>query len=383
MGQGAYMGIDRKPAETFPPGEYLKDELEERGWSQVEFAEIIGRPVRVVNEIIAGKVQITPKTATELAAALGTSAQFWLNLEMYFQLSRVDAPPERIAREAALRAKLPVREMVKRGWLAPSDNFEVIEARALRFFELSSINDDISLNHAARKNAKKIRSGLQWAWIFRTKQIASAVRVGKYSEAALRAALPKLEALMTEPEEIRHVPRILAECGVRFTIVEPVPGSEIQGVCFWINDNKSPVIGLSLNYDRIDNFWFNLRHEVEHVLRGDGKDEPMVDVNPLELEGLDESDVAAERAANSAASEFCAPSKGVAGFIARLDPIYTDHNLVGFSKIVKRHPGIVAGQIRHHRGRFDIYKKHLVKVRHILTQTAITDGYGKACPVEL
>src|SRR5450631_1345697 len=64
MGEG--MGVERKPAEVFPPGEYLRDELEERGWSQLEFAEIIGRPVRVVNEIIAGKVLVTPKTATEI-----------------------------------------------------------------------------------------------------------------------------------------------------------------------------------------------------------------------------------------------------------------------------------------------------------------------------
>ena len=54
---------ERIPAELFPPGEFLADELKERGWTQVEFAEIIQRPTKLVNEIIAGKKSITPETA--------------------------------------------------------------------------------------------------------------------------------------------------------------------------------------------------------------------------------------------------------------------------------------------------------------------------------
>lgn len=375
------MNVDRRPAEVFPPGEFLRDELDERGWSQLEFAEIIGRPVRVVNEIIAGKVQITPKTATELAAALGMSAQFWLNLETSYQLSRVSPPNERIAREAALRGRFPVREMIKRGWITASENYDVLEARILRFFDLTGLGDDISLSHAARRNTRKDRSTLLWAWVFRVKQIASAVQVGKYSQASLRATLPKLELLMTEPEEVRHVPRLLAECGVRLAVVEPMPGADIQGVCFWINDNKSPVIGLSLKYDRIDNFWFNLRHELEHVLRGDGKDDPVMDINPFDLDGTD--DAVAENAANTAASDFCVPTKKMNDFIARLDPIFTESSLLGFSGIVHRHPGIVVGQIHRKTNRFELFKKHIVKIRHTLTETAITDGYGKSCPADI
>jgi HTH-type transcriptional regulator/antitoxin HigA len=72
---------DRVPAEVFPPGEFLRDELEARGWTQTEFARIIRRPLRLVNEIITGKRDISPDTAQALAAALGTSAQLWMNLE--------------------------------------------------------------------------------------------------------------------------------------------------------------------------------------------------------------------------------------------------------------------------------------------------------------
>ena len=54
---------NRRPAEAFPPGEYLLDMLNERGWTQSEFAEIIGRPIQLVNGIINNKRGITPETA--------------------------------------------------------------------------------------------------------------------------------------------------------------------------------------------------------------------------------------------------------------------------------------------------------------------------------
>ncbi len=74
------------PAEAFHPGEFLWDELTARHWSQAEFAEIIGRPVEFVNEIIVGKRGLTPETAQAFGAALGTSAEFWMNLDTAYQL---------------------------------------------------------------------------------------------------------------------------------------------------------------------------------------------------------------------------------------------------------------------------------------------------------
>jgi len=58
------------------PSTALQNELDKRGWNQTEFAEIIGRPGRLVSEILAGKRAITPETAREFAAAFGTTPQF-------------------------------------------------------------------------------------------------------------------------------------------------------------------------------------------------------------------------------------------------------------------------------------------------------------------
>ena len=60
-----------KPAEVFPPGDYLREELEARGWTQSDFAKILGRPLQTVNEIINGRKRITVESAKEIGLALG------------------------------------------------------------------------------------------------------------------------------------------------------------------------------------------------------------------------------------------------------------------------------------------------------------------------
>lgn len=366
-----------KPAEAFSPGEYLRDELEARGWNQTEFAEIIGRPSRLISQIIAGKRGITPQTANAIAAALGTSPELWMNLDSAYQLFLADPAPERIAKEAMLREKFPVREMIKRGWIEPSQSYDVLLARILAFYGIRSLEEKPSLSHAARRNDDADLSYLQLTWLFRVKQLATGLQVPPYDEKKLRAALTTLESLMTEPEEIRHVPKILADCGVRLVIVEPMPGSKINGVCFWLDD-KNPVIGLTLKGEFIDLFWFDLRHEIEHVLRGDGKERAMIDAFDLADTGITD---ACEKAANIAATNFCVPEKDITRFITRHDPVFSEQNFIGFAHSIKRHPGIVAGQLQRRLAKGTLFKKHQVKVRQIVTKAALTDGYGCVPPI--
>jgi HTH-type transcriptional regulator/antitoxin HigA len=94
---------NRPIAQVFPPGAFIQEELEARGWSQRDLAEVLGRPLQAVNAIINGRKQITPRTARELEAAFGTSAEFWLNLEIADRLQREHSPDPAITRRAAER----------------------------------------------------------------------------------------------------------------------------------------------------------------------------------------------------------------------------------------------------------------------------------------
>ncbi len=374
---------DRIPAEGFPPGEYLRDELEERGWTQEEFAAIIGRPPAVINQIISGKRGVSAETAREIGAALGTSAMYWLNLESTYRLWRAGPAPARIGREARIRELFPIREMVKRGWVQSSESPDVLEQRVLQFFGIDSLDQTPSLSHAARKTGYPADiSGTQRAWLFRVKQVASAMVTPEYSERALREAMPLLKSLRGNPESIRQVPDILAKCGVRFVIVEHVASSKIDGVCFWLKGKGwRPVIGMSLRLDRIDNFWFVLRHECEHVLQKHGRDEAIVDRDTTASESSEGQSVSeAEIIANTAAAEFCVPQADIADFILRHRPRYSEENVVNFSRELQVHPGLVVGQLQRMLHDYRLFRKHLIGVRPFIAPHAMTDGYGQTIP---
>ncbi len=85
------------------PGEVLLEEfLVPMDVSQVAFAAHIGVPVQRVNEIVRGKRGVTPETAWLFAEALGTSPEFWLNLQSNYDLVRLR--PKRQVKRIAVAA---------------------------------------------------------------------------------------------------------------------------------------------------------------------------------------------------------------------------------------------------------------------------------------
>ena len=79
---------DRIVAETFPPGDFIYEELDARGWSQAYLAEAMGQDYETVAELLDGSREVTPELAERLGAAFGTGAQLWLNLEASYQSHR-------------------------------------------------------------------------------------------------------------------------------------------------------------------------------------------------------------------------------------------------------------------------------------------------------
>ena len=370
----------RTAAEVFPPGEFLKEELEARGWSQVELAEILDRPPRLVNEIISGKRAMTPETAKGLGEAFGTSPQLWMNLESQYQLSRVSVAEDSIARKAHLYDRFPVREMIRRGWIQASNNVEVLEQQFMRYFGLMNIEDEPAFAHAARKRHYDSTSMLQLCWMYRAKALAPAVLARRYKESNLERLFEELRNRLEFVESVREVPALLAGAGIRLVIVEALPGAQIDGACFWLNKGAEPVVVLSLLYDRVDNFWHNLWHELDHVAHGEGKSEPILDSSiSAQQTTLDQlGDIPdMEIRANTAAAESSIPKEEMDGFIARINPFFSDEAIVGFAKRLKIHPGIVVGQLQR-RGLvgWGTHKKHLEKVRSHIVGQALTDGFG-------
>lgn len=369
------------------PGQLIAELLKERGWSQRTLAVVLGLDETTVNKMVAGKGAVTTKTALALEDIFGVEAEAFLELQKKYDLAiaRIAARPDQgRATRAALFGDLPISAMVKRGWIAADDpqNLKAVEAGLVKFFGVASSDEIEILPHAARKTMVNTDpTPAQLAWLYRVKSIAEELLVPKFSVGALEQALPKLRNLMVAPEEARMVPRILAECGIRFVIVECLPSAKIDGVCFWLDD-QSPVVGLSMRHDRIDNFWFVLRHELEHVRLGHGRAAMILDTD-LEGEraGTGADVPEEERAANGAAQEFCAPQAKMDAFIMRKAPFFSESDLIGFARILGVHPGIVAGQLQHRTGRYDRFRQHLANIRSHVRTSAAVDGWGDIYPL--
>lgn len=372
------------PAEVFPPGEFLKEELEARGWSQTDFAEILGRPIRLVNEIIAGKRGITPETARGLGQALGTSAQFWLNLESMYRLSLVKRD-DAVSRRARLYEKAPLREMIRRHWIEGSDAVEVLEQRLTDFLGIDSIENEVDFAHAARKSTSydEPPTPAQFVWLKRARQLAQGVSARPFSYAKLPRLIEQLRLLMESPEEVRHVPRVLADYGIRFLLIEHLPQTKIDGATFWLHG--SPVIVLSLRYDRIDHFWHILMHEIAHVRYMDGmaEDQALLDTEIVaDRTPLTTIQPDYEARANEFASNAIIPTQEMEDFIRRVRPLYSAVRVQGFAKRMKVHPGVVVGQLQH-RGEISYanLRKMLTPVRRFVTASGLTDGWDQRLPV--
>jgi HTH-type transcriptional regulator/antitoxin HigA len=73
------------PAEVFSPGEFIAEELNARGWSISEFADMLSISASELNLIVSGSRAIGREMAKAIGDAFGTSAEVWLNLETAYR----------------------------------------------------------------------------------------------------------------------------------------------------------------------------------------------------------------------------------------------------------------------------------------------------------
>ncbi len=375
-------GPEFAPAEVFRPGEFIGEELEVRGWSQRDLAEIMGCSPRLVNEIIRGKRAITPETARRLGAAFGTSAALWLNLENAWRLRRLESNDEPVRRRARLYELAPVKELIRRGWIRAARDIDELESEICRFFAIDRIDEEpVLLPHAARKSAGLASlTAAQRAWLFRVKQLGAIVPAGEFGAEALQDALDEIRSLLPDPEAPARVSDILARAGVRFLIVEHLTGTRIDGACLWL-DERRPVVALSLRYGRIDWFWHTLLHELAHVKFRDGLQRSLLPDVDLVGPGAEPGEVRAnvERRADRFASEFLIPHRAVKRFIEKTAPYFSKKKICEFAGRMGVHPGIVVGRLQYLEAiPYRQHRKMLVPVRDKVLATAFTDGWGRA-----
>lgn len=359
-----------------PPGELIRAELLRRGWGQEDLAMIMGRPLPTINKIIQSKKAITPETAVGLAKAFDTTPDYWMAKEVAYQLSQVDVDnTETVERRSRLYAKAPIKEMLKRRWIPSQDGLEKVEATLCRFLNIQHIDQTPALLANARSSTEgQGFTPEQAVWCYRAFHLAKLMKVSPYKRDLVPELREHLRNLSNLASNVAHVPKLLGQYGIRLIVVQHLSGTKIDGAAFWL-DAQSPVIVLSLRFDRVNYFWHTLGHEVSHIYHNDA------DVDSDSFESVRITDSPTEKRANAEAVATFIDQPELLSFIRRTSPQYTTKKIIQFANRVGVHPSIVLGNLQF-KGELDWsqgaplqtkYRDHLIAV-------AMTDGWGRYLP---
>ena len=329
-----------------PPGDTILDILEEKNWTQAEFADRAGYTTKHVSQLVRGKAAITEDTALRLERVLGGSAEFWLLREAIYREAIARAEENRrLEGETEWLKELPLGEMIKFGWVKKCREKIEQVSECLKYFGVASVSSwrsryPMPSQLAAFKSSEKFekRPGAVAAWLRRGEQIAEQHPWEKYDRRGFIAKLFSFRELTNETDPDIFVPRLIdvcAEVGV-VVVFEPAPtGCPVTGATRWLTPDKA-LIMLSLRHKSNDHLWFGFFHEAAHILFH-GKRMMFLEINS----GMENKH---EREANEFAANFLIP-KGKAKTLCDLPP--TSSAVEAFAGEVGVAPGIVVGRMQH------------------------------------
>lgn len=258
---------------AIPPGETIKELLEDRGISQKEFAGRIGMSEKHVSKLINGEVQLTMDVAKRLETVLGPSVQFWCRLEAFYREDLCKALEENAMEEDIEIAKaMPYKQIAKLGWVDDVSGWTERVINLRKFFEVAQLKflkESLLPAIACRKLSHTEKSDLVLlAWAQKAKLEARQIETKPMKAEALVKDIPKLRRMtIMDPEEFgAELVNILAGRGVALVFMPHVSGSFLHGATF--RDGKKLVIGMSVRGKDADKFWFSLFHELGHIVKG-------------------------------------------------------------------------------------------------------------------
>ncbi len=261
-----------KPFISIGPGYTIKKYLDARGWSQEDLAQLTEISTKQLSKIINDKVRITIDTARLLAKAFETSAEFWINLDTRY---RLDMEPDTLKenatqRKAKIRRFMPVSEILKKEWFNFDKTADGYESLYESIWGIDhndiTVYEEPEKKYCARqkKDNEEFTSfySLTWQKIARLK--AKTIQIPHYDEAILNEIISRFTYYTYSEEGIKEFINDLKKAGIKFFMLTHLSKTYLDGACFWDNDN--PVIVYTGRYDRVDNFWFTIAHEIAHVI---------------------------------------------------------------------------------------------------------------------
>lgn len=328
---------------AIPPGETLREHLDDIEMTQVELSKRIGLTPKHINEIINGKSPITQETSLKLEYVLGIPASFWNNLEANYRetLARLEAEKE-IENEENIAREIPYAEIAKLGWVNPTRKNKEKVMNLRTYFGIASLNllPNVFKGAFAFRvaNSNNVSNYALATWLRRGEIKAEMIKTDSFNKGKLKKLVPEFRQLTLESPE-KFYPKMVelcALCGIALVLVPHISRTYVCGATNWIRPNKA-IIQLSVRGARADIFWFTFFHEIAHIILHDRKQFHLQE---------SKNNVCVEDEADEQAGSWLIPLKEYDEFINT--KYYNDReNIILFAKKIGIHPCIVVGRLLH------------------------------------
>lgn len=334
-----------QPNWVSPPGDSILDILRYKSLSLEDFAQMFGETTSAIDALVRGRTELTIKHAKKLESLFGSPYTFWLAREEQYRndLRRSKDDEERSLNMQWL-SELPLKDMIRFGWLKPRTNTKADFTECLKFFDVTSVDQwRDSFNHQLGLSTFRTSS----SFAHKPLSVAAWLRKGEIDGLAAKCSVWNAEEFQASLNEIRTLTRIrspleflpvlkniCANVGVAVAVVRAPTGCRASGAARFITPGKALII-LSFRHLTDDHFWFTFFHEAGHLL--------LHKRETVFIDGLEENISVLENEANTFAQSILISKDNQDQFKKiKLNAM----GIVRFAKDVGVSPGIVVGQMQ-------------------------------------
>ncbi len=333
------------------PGPVIKEQLELRGWTQEDLAEILGMSLKSVNKLLLNKQSITLDTAKMLAEAFNSTPQKWIALDTNYRLSlKETSVKSEIKTKSEIFKYMPINELFKKSWFKKTSNVTDLENQILKFWNISKLNLSfldasgiaVSFRKSEAHNQYDHYAGKTWCQM--AKNSTSYFKVKKFDRSKLEKINLSLHNYTNKINGVEAFLEDLNSAGVIFMLLPHLQKTYIDGAAFMIKG--TPVIVYTGRYKRYDNFWFTVAHEIAHILLGHVSDNGACIIDDLHSKDGD-IDIK-EKDANELANKVLLHEE-IMRFLNKSLNYLTEKHIYICAEELNIHPSIIIGALAHRK----------------------------------
>lgn len=250
----------------------------------------------------------------------------------------------------------PFKQMFQRGWFGNfvgtlNDAIKDSENLIAGLFEYAGIDKvQYGLNRRTVRSNSQFNEFALNAWYARVLVKAKEQRIDiPFDKNFLTVEwIRSLAQLSANEDGLKRVPKYLRDVGIRFIIEPALEGTLLDGAALLV-EKDFPVIALTLRYDRLDNFWFVLFHEIAHIILHLSDDlDAIFDDLDSKVEGF-------EKEADEFALDSLIPKEIWRTSLVRFRA--SEKTISNQAKVLGINSALVAGRIRRETGQYNQFNE--------------------------